>query len=193
MISTSVTGWHMPGIGDHVINALGLPPTVRRVPAAQIGCAGGAWAAARAAEYVAADPSEKILILAAEAFSNGLHRHLATSSEFIYRGLAGDGTAAAIVADHTDGPGLRVHGRALDLLLPDTLDAYELTTRSDGTVFTSLRDAPGAVTKSMPYLREYLHTGHHGAWPTDGCGRPRCVAAPGGACLAADPRGGTKA
>lgn len=167
VISTSVTGWHMPGIGDHVIDALGLPPTVRRIPVAQIGCAGGAWATARAAEYVAADPREKVLVLSAEAFSNGLHRHLATSAEFIYRGLAADGAAAAIVADQVRGPALRLHDRPLDLLLPGTLDAYELVTDSRGTTFTSLRTAPECVAKAMATVRDYLHFDHPDAWPLD--------------------------
>jgi predicted naringenin-chalcone synthase len=164
VIVTSVTGWVMPGIDAHVINALGLPPTVVRIPAAQIGCAGGAWAAARAWEHLAVFPDHKVLIISAEAFSNGLHANDTTTAGFIYRGLAGDGVFACIAAAEVSGPGLRVHGPALDYLLPDSTDAYELRTGSRGTVFTSLNDAPLAVAKAMPAVRGYLRSEHPDAW-----------------------------
>lgn len=94
------------GIDAHVINALGLPPTVVRIPAAQIGCAGGAWAAATAWEHLAVFPDHKVLIISAAAFSNGLHPSDTTTAGFIYRGLAGDGVFACIAAADVSGPGL---------------------------------------------------------------------------------------
>lgn len=164
LIVTSVTGWVMPGIDAHVINAIGLPPTVVRIPAAQIGCAGGAWAAARAWEHLAVFPEHKVLIISAEAFSNGLHADDSTTAGFIYRGLAGDGVFACVAAADVSGPGLRIHGPGLDYLLPDSTDAYELRTGSRGTVFTSLSGAPLAVAKAMPAVRGYLRSEHPDAW-----------------------------
>jgi predicted naringenin-chalcone synthase len=110
LIVSSVTGWVMPGIDAHVVNALGLRPTVVRIPAAQIGCAGGVWATSRAWEHLSLFPDHKVLIIAAAAFSNGLHADDTTTAGFLYRGLAGDGVFAGVAAADVSGPGLRIHG-----------------------------------------------------------------------------------
>jgi predicted naringenin-chalcone synthase len=167
VIVTSATGWEMPGIDVHVANALGLPQTVRRIPVAQIGCAGGVWAAARAWEQLAVYPEDRILIISAEAWSVGLHEDDVTTASYVYRGIAADGVYACIAAAELPRPGLRVYGPAFDFTLHDTAAKYQLTVGPRGAVFESENDAPLCVPKSLAALREWLRFDHPDAWPLD--------------------------
>src|SRR5260370_6973710 len=54
----SVTGISSPSIDALLINRMGLPPYIRRVPIFWLGCVAGAAGVSRAAGYVRASPSQ---------------------------------------------------------------------------------------------------------------------------------------
>jgi hypothetical protein len=58
LIFTSVTGVASPSIDARIVNRLGLPASVRRLPLFGLGCVGGAAAIARASDIVRAYPDE---------------------------------------------------------------------------------------------------------------------------------------
>jgi alkylresorcinol/alkylpyrone synthase len=55
---TSVTGISSPSIDALLINRMGLPANIKRVPIFGLGCVAGAAGIARAADYVRAYPSQ---------------------------------------------------------------------------------------------------------------------------------------
>lgn len=160
LVVTSVTGWVMPGIDARLIRSLGLRPTVRRVPVATIGCAGGLFGLIRAREQIAAEPGARVLVVAAEAFSISFQPDNVTMPAMIYKALGGDGTAAAVVTgvgDARPGPAVELSD-PLELLVPDTAEDYRLTVdEPTGHIgFTSTAEAPYAILKAAPHLSPWL-------------------------------------
>jgi predicted naringenin-chalcone synthase len=154
IVVTSVSGWLMPGLAEHLVNALGLRPTVRRIASAQSGCAGTVVALQRAAEQVALDPDAVVLVVTAEACSAGIHPHPRDDSDFIFTALFGDGAAAWVVRDARRDPASP--GLLLDspwsFLLPGSEERYRLWFEAGGPRFASTPDAPDAVREIAPAL-----------------------------------------
>ncbi len=94
---TSVTGLATPSIDARLINRMGLPAHVKRVPIFGLGCVAGAAGIARAADYVRAFPDEVAVLLSVELCSLTLQREDLSIPNLIASGLFGDGAAAAIV------------------------------------------------------------------------------------------------
>ncbi|RAG87240.1 PhlD [Streptacidiphilus pinicola] len=160
LVVTSVTGWVMPGVDARLIHSLGLRPTVRRLPVATIGCAGGLFGLVRAREQIAVEPGARILVVAAEAFSISFQPGNISMPAMIYKALGGDGVAAAVVTDTDDvrpGPAVELSD-PLELLVPDTAEDYRLTVdEPTGHIgFTSTAEAPYAILKAAPHLSPWL-------------------------------------
>lgn len=94
----SVTGIATPSIDARLVNRMGLPERIKRVPIFGLGCVAGAAGIARAADYVRAFPDEAAVLLAVELCSLTLQRGDLSIPNLIASGLFGDGAAAAIVA-----------------------------------------------------------------------------------------------
>ncbi|HEY6500624.1 MAG TPA: hypothetical protein VIZ20_14425 [Streptosporangiaceae bacterium] len=153
LVVASVSGWMMPGVAEHLGNALGLRPEVRRIACTQSGCAGSAVALQRAAEQVALNPDAVVLVVVADIGSAAIQPCLADDSDFIFTALLGDGAAAWIVRDsrRAAGPGL-VLGAPWSFLLPGSLERYRYWVEAGGARFASTRNAPEAVSQIAPQL-----------------------------------------
>jgi predicted naringenin-chalcone synthase len=162
IVVASVSGWMMPGIAEHLVNVLGLPPTVRRIACPQSGCAGSAVALQRAAEQVALDPDAVVLVVVADVGSAAIHPCPNDDSDFIFTALLGDGAAAWIVrgARRGRGPGL-VLGVPWSFLLPGSEERYRFWIERGGARFASTRNAPEAVSEIAPKLL----TWYESRWP----------------------------
>jgi predicted naringenin-chalcone synthase len=160
LVVTSVTGWVMPGLDARLVHSLGLRPTVRRLPVATIGCAGGLYGLIRAREQIAAEPGSRVLVVAAEAFSLSFQPTNVSMPAMIYKALGGDGVAAAVVTGLDDvRPGAAVElSDPLELLVPETPEDYRLTVdEATGHIgFTSTAEAPYAILKAAPHLSPWL-------------------------------------
>lgn len=97
LISVTVTGVATPSIDARLMNRLGLPPRVKRVPIFGLGCVAGAAGIARAADYVRAYPDQVAVLLSVELCSLTLQREDLSIPNLIASGLFGDGAAAAVV------------------------------------------------------------------------------------------------
>ncbi len=97
VIVTSVTGVATPSLDARLVNRLGLPPRVKRLPLFGLGCVAGAAGIARAADCVRAFPSEVAVLLSVELCSLTLQRDDLSIPNLISSGLFGDGAAAAVV------------------------------------------------------------------------------------------------
>ncbi len=105
--STTVTGVATPSIDARLMNRLGLPAKVKRVPLFGLGCLAGAAGVARAADYLKGHPEDVAVLLSVELCSLTLQREDLSVENLIASGLFGDGAAAAVLvgADRGgDGP-----------------------------------------------------------------------------------------
>src|SRR6266436_1665072 len=103
----SVTGIASPSIDARLINRMGLPLNLKRVPIFGLGCVAGAAGIARAADYVLAYPKQVAAVVSVELCSLTLQQEDLSVANLISSGLFGDGAAAVLVAGSdvvADGP-----------------------------------------------------------------------------------------
>jgi alkylresorcinol/alkylpyrone synthase len=106
----SVTGVASPSIDALLINRMGLPANIRRIPIFGLGCVAGAAGIARAADYVRAYPHQAAALVSVELCSLTIQRNDLSVANLISSGLFADGAAAVIVtgdAVDSSGPVIR--------------------------------------------------------------------------------------
>src|SRR6202035_4441365 len=86
-----------PSIDAILINRMGLPTNIRRLPIFGLGCVAGAAGIARAADYVRAYPSQAAALVSVELCSLTIPRDDLSVAYLISSGLFADGSAAVIV------------------------------------------------------------------------------------------------
>lgn len=94
----SITGISSPSIDARLINRMGLPVNIKRIPIFGLGCVAGAAAISRAADYVRGYPNEVAAVLAVELCSLTLQQDDVSIANIISSALFGDGAAAVLVA-----------------------------------------------------------------------------------------------
>jgi alkylresorcinol/alkylpyrone synthase len=94
---TSVTGISSPSIDALLINRMGLPPNIKRLPIFGLGCVAGAAGIARAADYVRGFPSQAAALVSVELCSLTIQKQDLTVANLISSGLFADGSAAVVV------------------------------------------------------------------------------------------------
>jgi alkylresorcinol/alkylpyrone synthase len=97
LIFVTVTGVATPSIDARLINRLGLPTRMKRMPIFGLGCVAGAAGIARAADYVRAFPDQVAVLLSVELCSLTLQPEDLSIPNLIASGLFGDGAAAVVV------------------------------------------------------------------------------------------------
>jgi alkylresorcinol/alkylpyrone synthase len=105
----SITGVSSPSIDARLINRMGLPRNLRRIPIFGLGCVAGAAGIARAADYVRAYPEQVAILLSVELCSLTMQHDDLSVANQISAALFGDGAAAVVIAgDRVDGAGPRI-------------------------------------------------------------------------------------
>jgi alkylresorcinol/alkylpyrone synthase len=94
----SITGISSPSIDARLVNRMGLPVNIKRVPIFGLGCVAGAAGISRAADYVLAYPKQVAAVLAVELCSLTLQQDDLSVANLISSGLFGDGAGAVVVA-----------------------------------------------------------------------------------------------
>ncbi|HTS37640.1 MAG TPA: 3-oxoacyl-[acyl-carrier-protein] synthase III C-terminal domain-containing protein [Candidatus Solibacter sp.] len=97
LIFTSVTGISSPSIDALLINRMGLPANIRRIPIFGLGCVAGAAGIARCADYVRAYPDQAAALVSVELCSLTIQKEDLSVANLISSGLFADGSAAVIV------------------------------------------------------------------------------------------------
>ncbi|MFL6450687.1 MAG: type III polyketide synthase [Bryobacteraceae bacterium] len=93
----SITGIANPSIDARILNLLGLPRNVKRLPIFGLGCVAGAAGIARAADYVRAYPDQVAVLLSVELCSLTVQANNLSMPNLIATALFGDGAAAVVV------------------------------------------------------------------------------------------------
>lgn len=140
LITVSCTGFIIPPLDAHLVNALGLRPDVRRLPITKLGCAGGGAALAYASDYVWAHPRATALVVAVELCSLDFQPGLLAPANMIATGLFGDGAAAAVVTGRAE-KGLRVL-ETRSHLIPNSLHEMGFDLADEGFLLTLSKHVP---------------------------------------------------
>ena len=150
IITVSCTGFMIPSLDAHLINLMGFRANVRRMPFTELGCAAGAMALARAADFLKAYPGGNVLIIAVELPSLTFQRKDISQANLISSVLFGDGAAAVLVSDTaTKGPKILV---SETYTFPDSLGAMGFDLRDSGFHILLSKDVPemiGAKIKGL--------------------------------------------
>ena len=137
IIVASCTGFVLPGLDTRLVPMLGLRRDVVRMPFTQLGCAGGAVALARGADWVRGEPGRRALVIAVELPSLAFRPDDHSTDNLLSALVFSDGAGAAVLergdepATTTAAPGepAVLHlGRSTGVLLDDStaLLGYEL-------------------------------------------------------------------
>ena len=145
----TVTGVATPSIDARLINRLGLPPTVKRVPIFGLGCLAGAAGVARAADYLKGHPKDVAVLLSVELCSLTLQREDLSVENLIASGLFGDGAAAAVlVGAERGGIGPRVvDSRSSFYADTERVMGWDVSERGFKVVLSA--DVPNMVRKHL--------------------------------------------
>jgi alkylresorcinol/alkylpyrone synthase len=142
----------IPSLDAHLINLMGFRSTVRRLPITELGCAAGAMALTRAAEFVRARPGSNVLIVAVELATLTFQGADLSQANLISCVLFGDGAAAAVVTGRpTPGP------QILDTetyTFPDSLAAMGFDLRDSGLHIVLSKDVPHMIRENVKRLAE---------------------------------------
>ncbi|MEV8038104.1 PhlD [Streptomyces sp. NPDC086182] len=144
LIVLSATGHTMPGLDVFLMERLDLPPAVRRIPIAQVGCAGGVFGLVRAMELVTARPGSTILVVCSDVFSHYLHRGDSALDGMILKGLFGDAAGACVVRTEAEGPHMEL------------TDSWEYLHPGSHGLVGSRVDGDGLHAFNSPQLRHVI-------------------------------------
>jgi alkylresorcinol/alkylpyrone synthase len=143
IITVSCTGFMIPSLDAHLINIMGFRSNVCRMPFTELGCAAGAMAISRAADYLKAHPGANVLIIAVELPSLTFQRKDISQANLISSILFGDGAAAVIVTGQPR-PGPRVMVTET-YTFPDSLGAMGFDLRDSGFHILLAKDVPEMI------------------------------------------------
>ena len=143
IITVSCTGFMIPSLDAHLINRMGFRSNVVRMPFTELGCAAGAMALGRAADFLKARPGANVLIIAVELPSLTFQRRDISQANLISSILFGDGAAAVVVRGaEMRGPKILV---SETYTFPDSLGAMGFDLRDSGFHILLAKDVPEMI------------------------------------------------
>src|SRR5882672_7709715 len=150
IITVSCTGFMIPSLDAHLINLMGFRSNVRRMPFTELGCAAGAMALGRAADFLKAHPGGNVLIIAVELPSLTFQRKDISQANLISSILFGDGAAAVLVTGRqVPGPKIMV---SETYTFPDSLGAMGFDLRDSGFHILLAKDVPEMIGEKIREL-----------------------------------------
>ena len=154
IVTVSTTGIATPSLDALLMERMGFPRHVTRLPIFGLGCAGGALGLARAATVAAAMPDKPVLLLVVELCTLQFRRDDLARSNIVATALFGDGAAAAVLRCGGDGPAIVATG---EHTWPQSLDIMGWDVAEDGLKAIFSRDIPRLVTTELgPVVHDFL-------------------------------------
>jgi alkylresorcinol/alkylpyrone synthase len=158
VVVTSTTGIATPSLDALLMNRLGLPPQILRLPIFGLGCAGGVLGLGHAvtlARGLSQDHGGDVLFLAVELCALTFRQGDLSKSNIVAAALFGDG-AAAMVIGRPGSEGLRL-GPSGSHTWPDSLDVMGWHVEDDGLGVLFSRDIPTLVRDDLcPAADDFL-------------------------------------
>ncbi len=147
IITVSCTGFMIPSLDAHLIQLMGFRSDVRRMPFTELGCAAGAMALGRAADFLSAHPGGNVLIIAVELPSLTFQRKDISQANLISSILFGDGAAAVVVSGKPSrGPKILV---SETYTFPDSLGAMGFDLKDSGFHILLAKDVPEMIGEKI--------------------------------------------
>lgn len=150
LVSVSSTGYMAPSLDTHLVERLGLSPTVRRIPIAHLGCSGGVSAIATAADLIRAS-SGSALVVSVEICSLCLQSSEPSPTDLIASILFGDGAAATVLSAAAARRGPEIVA-SRSVLLQGSLDRVGIQPSTSGLRLVLSREMPSIIRGSLPEL-----------------------------------------
>ncbi len=167
---TSVTGISSPSIDALLINRMGLPKNIKRVPIFGLGCVAGAAGIARCADYVRAYPGQAAALVSVELCSLTIQREDLSVANLISSGLFADGSAAVIVTgDDVNALGPEIVATR-SVFYPETEEMMGWTISERGFRITLSPEVPVLIREHLgqdvdAFLADHGYTrGDIGSW-----------------------------
>lgn len=151
IVVASTTGVMTPGLEAYLVQDLGFPMQVVRMPLFGLGCAGGVAGLARAAELSGSRGGAPVLFIAVEICSATFQRNDLSKSNLIGTSIFGDGAAALVLGSGSSGP--EIVG-SYHRLFPDTYDIMGWDFVDSGMKVRFSRDIPHFVKTNIPEVLE---------------------------------------
>jgi predicted naringenin-chalcone synthase len=170
LVVTSATGHTMPGLDVGLVQRLGLPSSVRRIPVTQLGCCGGVFGISTAMELVAARPEATVLVVCADVFSAYLNPVDTGMDGMIFKGLMGDAAGACVVRGRTKGPHMELTG-SWECLHSGSHDVVGTRMSNQGLHGYNSPKLLEAIREVLPKLSDWLEA----TGPSGGNGAPEFV------------------
>jgi alkylresorcinol/alkylpyrone synthase len=154
IVVSSTTGIATPSLDALVIEKMGLPRNIRRLPIFGLGCAGGVVGLTRAAEMASAHPGSKVLFLTVELCALTFRKDDISKSNIVATALFGDGAAGAILSTEGDGPRIGAGG---EYTWPNSLGIMGWEVEEDGLKAIFSQSIPSLVAADFKsILHDYL-------------------------------------
>lgn len=146
IVVVSTTGVATPSLDALLMERLGLPRDVQRLPIFGLGCVGGVIGLTHAAAMARSLPRGRVLFLVVELCALTFRHGDNSKSNIIAAALFGDGAAAMLLGAEGDGPALGPGGAHT---WPDSLDVMGWHVEEDGLGVLFSRDIPALVRSEL--------------------------------------------
>jgi alkylresorcinol/alkylpyrone synthase len=147
VVVASTTGIATPSLDALLLNRIGLPPTVQRLPIFGLGCAGGVLGLSHAAALARGLDHGDVLFLAVELCALTFRQGDLSKSNIVAAALFGDG-AAAMVIGRPGSDGVRF-GPSGTHTWPNSLEVMGWHVEDDGLGVLFSRDIPSLVREDF--------------------------------------------
>jgi alkylresorcinol/alkylpyrone synthase len=149
LIFVSITGISSPSIDARLINRMGLPRNLRRIPIFGLGCVGGAAGIARAADAIRGYPEQIAVLLSVELCSLTMQLDDLSIANQISMALFADGAAAVVIGgDRVEGAGPQIIGTRSSFY-PDTLDTMGWAISEHGFRIVLSPEVPNVIRDNL--------------------------------------------
>ncbi|MER5301832.1 3-oxoacyl-[acyl-carrier-protein] synthase III C-terminal domain-containing protein [Streptomyces lasiicapitis] len=162
IVTTTTTGVSVPSFDAELIQGVGLPRHVARMPMLGLGCAGGAAGLSRVYDYLRGHPDQVAVLVSVELCSLNFQCADTSVANLVATSLFGDAGAAAVVlgahrAQEASGPAL-VATRSR--LYPETEHLMGMRVGTNGFVVFLSPDVPDFVGKHLTGEIDGFLAGH---------------------------------
>lgn len=130
IITVSCTGIMIPSLDAYLINELGLPQGVVRLPVTEMGCAAGISGIIYANNFLKANPGKRAAVIAVESPTATLQLDDYSMANMVSAAIFGDGAACALLSSEEDATGPQIMGTGMYHFYDSThLMGFDLTNK----------------------------------------------------------------
>lgn len=155
----SSSGMATPTIDARIMNELGMPAHIKRIPLWGLGCAGGASGISRAHDFCKAYPDAQVIVLCLELCSLTFQRSDLSKSNLIGTSLFADGAACALITgSNVQAPHSGFFIRdTQSTLMPHSEDVMGWDVKDEGLHVVFSRDIPKIIEEWLkPNVEGFL-------------------------------------